>query len=174
MFHHILVPLDGSPLAEQALPFATSILAPQGKLTLLSVVPVPAPTLYGLFSYYGSPFLEAGAEPSTDYTLSLQALTKETQTYLNQIALGLIGAESATIKTQVETGDPAAEIVCVAERDSVEAIVISTHGRSGINRWLFGSVTSRVLEAAPCAVLVVPSKRVQQYEPLQAASAHYG
>ena len=64
------------------------------------------------------------------------------------------------IFTRFETiiGDPATVISEAAERLAVDAIVMSTHGRSGIGRFLFGSVTYKILETRICPVFVVPNK----------------
>ena len=62
------------------------------------------------------------------------------------------------VGVEVHVGEPANVIVETAERLKVDAIVMSTHGRSGLSRWLFGSVTNKVLSANVCPVYVIPSK----------------
>ena len=57
----------------------------------------------------------------------------------------------------IVTGAPAAEIMQCAAANQVQLIIIGTHGRRGVNRFLMGSVAERVLREAPCAVLVVPA-----------------
>jgi nucleotide-binding universal stress UspA family protein len=57
----------------------------------------------------------------------------------------------------VVTGEPAAEIMRCAVAHQVQLIIIGTHGRRGVTRFLLGSVAERVLREAPCAVLVVPA-----------------
>ena len=72
----------------------------------------------------------------------------------------------------VQFGDPASVIVDTAGQLHVDAIVMSTHGRSGISRWIFGSVTNKVLGMAECPVLVVPSEnRIRVVPPEKASSA---
>ena len=71
----------------------------------------------------------------------------------------LVEAAHATELVQerlVVTGDPAAELVRYAAAQHVQLIIIGTHGRRGVSRFLLGSVAERVLREAPCAVLVVP------------------
>ena len=71
----------------------------------------------------------------------------------------LVEAAHATELVQerlVVTGDPAAELVRYAAAQHVQLIIIGTHGRRGVSRFLMGSVAERVLREAPCAVLVVP------------------
>lgn len=56
----------------------------------------------------------------------------------------------------VEMGDPAHEIVVLAEKIKPDVIVIATHGRTGLKRFIFGSVAEAVVRRAPCAVLTIP------------------
>ena len=65
-----------------------------------------------------------------------------------------------TLKVNIEVcvGNVTSVIVERAHALHVDAIVMSTHGRSGLNRWMFGSVTQRVLALMPCPVLVVPGQ----------------
>jgi nucleotide-binding universal stress UspA family protein len=146
MLNHVLVPLDGSKLAEEALPHALNILAPRGKITLLSAVDVPEVPMYG---YY---------PPTTvpDYEAAKEELLPQAKTYLENIAKHL-GKDDIQIVLEAQIGEPAHVITEVAEKLHVDAIVMSTHGRSGLGRWLFGSVTQKVLSAKPCPVYVVPS-----------------
>ena len=60
------------------------------------------------------------------------------------------------IRKVVEVGDPYSALIDRAKNDSVDLIVMSTHGRSGIPRMMMGSVTERVLRGSPCPVLAVP------------------
>jgi nucleotide-binding universal stress UspA family protein len=72
----------------------------------------------------------------------------------------LVEAAHATELVQerlVVTGDPAAELIRYAAAKHVQLIIIGTHGRRGVSRFLMGSVAERVLREAPCAVLVVPA-----------------
>jgi nucleotide-binding universal stress UspA family protein len=62
-----------------------------------------------------------------------------------------------TIRQKVEIGAPHTSIVEVAEREGADLIVMSTHGRTGLNHMLLGSVTWRVVARAPCPVLAIPS-----------------
>lgn len=147
MLNHVLVPLDGSKLAEEALPHALNILAPGGKITLLSAVDVPEVPMYG---YY---------PPTTvpDYEAANQELLPQARTYLENIARQL-GQDNIQIALEAQIGDPAEVITEAAGKYHVDAIVMSTHGRSGLGRWLFGSVTQKVLSAKPCPVYVIPSR----------------
>jgi nucleotide-binding universal stress UspA family protein len=63
------------------------------------------------------------------------------------------------IHQKVELGHPAVNIVEMAEREGVDLIVMSTHGRTGIDHMLMGSVTEKVVARAPCPVLTIPSPK---------------
>jgi nucleotide-binding universal stress UspA family protein len=55
----------------------------------------------------------------------------------------------------VREGDPSAVIIEMAEKDGVDAVIMGTHGHSGVKQWLLGSTAQRVVQHAPCAVLTV-------------------
>jgi nucleotide-binding universal stress UspA family protein len=69
------------------------------------------------------------------------------------------------IHTEVHLGNPTSVIVERAQALHVDAIVMSTHGRSGINRWMYGSVAQRVLALMPCPVLIVPGQNLSPCQP---------
>jgi nucleotide-binding universal stress UspA family protein len=151
MLNHVLVPLDGSKLAEEALQHALNLIGDQGKITLISAVDVPEVPIYG---YY---------PPATvpDFQTTLEDLLPQAKNYLEEAATQL-NRPDVTIAIEAQVGEPAQVIAEAAERLHVDAIVMSTHGRSGISRWLFGSVTMKVLNAKPCPVYVIPSKQNSQ------------
>jgi nucleotide-binding universal stress UspA family protein len=62
------------------------------------------------------------------------------------------------VKPIVQVGQAADEIVDYAQAHPIDLIVMSTHGRTGVQRWLMGSVASKVMAAAPCPVLLVRAK----------------
>ena len=146
MLDHILVPLDGSQLAEQALEHAKQIANRQGKITLLTAVDVPEIPMYGLYPPASIP----------DHQAAIQNALPQARAYLEQIASDL-EADGYQVNTEAQIGDAAEVIARTAQELAVDAIVMSTHGRSGLSRWLFGSVTSKVLSAKVCPVFVVPS-----------------
>jgi len=146
MFRKILVPLDGSELAELALEFALRIAEPaEGELVLLSVSalrPVYAVDHGG----YGTIVSEE----------TLEASREELEHYLEKVHQEQVGSKCAT-RLLVLEGDEASTIVDTAVSEDVDLIVMSTHGRTGFTRWMLGSVTEKVLRVAPCPVLVVRS-----------------
>jgi nucleotide-binding universal stress UspA family protein len=146
MLKHVLVPLDGSQLAEDALEHAVDVVAPGGRITLVAAVETPEVPVYGYYPITTVP----------DYQATIQELIPQVKTYLEGIAKRFEG-QNLTIGIETHIGDPADVITEIARKLHVDAIVMSTHGRSGLNRWLFGSVTNKVLSAKPCPVFVVPS-----------------
>ncbi|HEX2908169.1 MAG TPA: universal stress protein [Phototrophicaceae bacterium] len=147
MLTHVLVPLDGSKLAEEALDHAVNLLCSGGKITLLSAVDVPEVPVYG---YY---------PPATipDYQTTVDDLLPQARTYLEQIAHQLENPD-LTMVVEAQIGEAAHVISETAARLKVDAIVMSTHGRSGLSRWLFGSITLKVLGTRCCPVYVIPSQ----------------
>jgi nucleotide-binding universal stress UspA family protein len=134
MLSTILVPLDGSALAEQALPFAERIArAAQARVILTRVVPA-----------------YSGADTSIEASIALEARES-----LEDIASRLRRAEIA-VGVTVPEGDATAQTVGAVAALGVDLIVMSTHGRSGIGRWLYGSVADAVIRLANVPVVLVP------------------
>ncbi len=145
MFKKVLVPLDGSPLAEQALATAATF---SEEIVLLQV-----PVAQDVFTTA----VTGGDIPMFVTALDEDGLS-ETEQYLADTAAKWRRADLA-VTTRVEVGEAAHTIVDVAAAEAVELIVMSTHGRSGVRRILFGSVTEAVLKHAPCPVLALRSER---------------
>ena len=158
MLSQVLVTLDGSKLSERALEYAKQIVAPTGEIILLSVVDVPDFPIYTVYPM-------ATINPEPDYSTVISDLLLSSKAYLEGIAdhMRLAGFR---VKTVVKSGDPANCIIEEAQERKIDTIVICTHGRSGISKWLFGSVTQKVLSAMPCPVVVVPGmdKNIEQSE----------
>ena len=150
MLQKILVPLDGSQLAEQALPYAQALAQKfAAELILLMVlqpatVPVMADPYGGVFYNYSPEEVNQQAEMAREY------LDKHQQ------ALSPLGIPTR-VKV-VENPSIADGIVGVATQEGVDVIVKTTHGRSGISRWVYGSVATKVLQDAPCPIFLVRVK----------------
>ena len=138
MFKTILVPLDGSELAEKALPYA-KLLAQKssGRIELVRAVEVHA----------------AMPHDGIEKTLEARQLAA---TELAAIAAELRrdGPETAE---HVYDGEPVKAIELAAEASGADCIVMATHGRSGLARWAFGSVAERVLRLGGLPVLMIPA-----------------
>ncbi len=146
MYSKILVPLDGSALAERALAQAEEIARGTGaEIVLLQVVQAPLSM---------SP--EAGQEEETKAILEQASRAR---VYLGTVASRLAAAGSRS-RFEVAEGPPAAGILGFAHREEVDLIVMSTHGRSGVSKLLMGSVAEKVMLTTKRPVLLVKPERV--------------
>jgi nucleotide-binding universal stress UspA family protein len=134
----ILVPLDGSVLAEESLPVAKRLArAENARLLIVRVV---------------------GAEPHEPdpATRDVWAHDYLAGDYLNHIAGTLSRGAGTEVETSLLGGDAGAGILDAVRRHRPSLVVMTTHGRSGLGRWLFGSTTDEVLRHADAPVVVVP------------------
>ena len=145
MYRHILVPLDGSRLAEQVLPHVHALAANEGtdRITLLRAVPPVYTTGVDVVGTVAVSLADAAAN-----------LEEEARDYLAGVA-SEFRAEGYAVKTEVSALPPAEAILDYADSEHADMIAIATHGRGGLGRWVFGSVTQKVVQAAPVPVLVI-------------------
>lgn len=138
MFKRIMVPLDGSALSERVLPIAMQLADSFGStIDLLYVIPTSAEDV--------PEDLATHAE-------------KEAEAYLNGRAESLAeGIDADLVGYRVEHGYPALEIIEQAESVADTLILMSTHGYSGVQRLLLGSVASKVVQAITTPLLLVPA-----------------
>lgn len=153
MLKHILVPLDGSALSELALKTAENIIAPDGRIILLSVLELPRDYDFTLIDV---PMTSVAARQYTKD--EYESAYRRVHDYLMAFSRRLT-AKGFSVECVVEAGDPATVINDVANKHSVETVVMTTHGRTGLNRWLFGSVTQKVISHMLRPVLVVPGNQ---------------
>jgi len=144
MISKILVPLDGSDFAEQALPYAAEVARKfNAALTLVWVLnPMVIMSDFGAVTYQN--------------LLSLEQ--DEAKNYL-QMKQTELKSEGLSVKIQILEGVVADSIIDVACQNDNDLIVMSTHGRSGLSRWVYGSVATKVLQHAPCPVFLVRNKQ---------------
>lgn len=142
MLKQIMVPLDGSPLAETALGYAAQIIDKSKPIHLLVVL-----------SNIDNFFLPTTA-PVDYMDNELQAA----RTYLDKVSKKVQQNYRVGCSLEVRVGEPAQTITEVAKEIHADAIVMSTHGRSAVNRVIFGSVTQKVLSSMPCPVFVIPGR----------------
>ena len=81
----------------------------------------------------------------------------EATTYISKVAEEL-KKEGMVVKTRIVQGAPADSILDYTQKNQVDLIIMSTHGRSGVSRWAFGSVADRVIRNSPVPVLLSPPK----------------
>ena len=144
MFGKVLIPLDGSTLAESALEPAFKIAQQQQSEVILATVPVFHQVLIPGSAGFGL------ALPDQTYELCRE----EAETYLEQVS-STRAMPGLAIRHIVPEGDVAGAIVDLAIQEQVDLIVMTTHGYSGLSRWMLGSITERVLRGAHCPVLVI-------------------
>lgn len=140
----ILFPTDFSTVGDAGLPLATSLARDLGATLIVLHVEEPPLAYGGGEFYYGLP------EPDHP------ALVK----MLNQVKPA---DPKVSCEHRIRVGDPASEIVKAAEDESVGMIVLSTHGRTGMTRFLMGSIAEQVVRKAQCPVLTLkqPAKDKQ-------------
>jgi nucleotide-binding universal stress UspA family protein len=149
MFNKILIPLDGSALAERALEPALQIARQCESEIVFLRVPVADRVLMPLMgdpaAVYGAPW----PNPVNDEVLA------RVEDYLHTLAQTYTDVRA---QTKVIVGDVAQVIADTARAEKADLIVMSSHGYSGVTRWLLGSVAERVLHEAPCPVFIARSE----------------
>jgi nucleotide-binding universal stress UspA family protein len=142
-YKHILVPLDGSALAELALADAFSLAhLSQAEVTLLRVI---------------SPIeeaLEAGTNHPIFVDQQWESQKASALHYLVSVC-DRIDCKNIPVHKVVELGRAAETIIGYAHEHPIDLIVMATHGRSGLPRWVYGSVADKVLRGAEVPVLLV-------------------
>jgi nucleotide-binding universal stress UspA family protein len=142
MYERVLVPLDGSEVAEAILPFAEQVAGPlDAEVVLLRVIEPLSPTE-----------LVASAGVVAPDTFMLRDM--DAKQYLSEVQRRL-SKKGLRVRTQVANGPPAKEILVAAQAISADLIAMVTHGRSGLGRVLLGSVAEAVLRASPVPVLLI-------------------
>ncbi|RLG23122.1 hypothetical protein DRN85_09945 [Methanosarcinales archaeon] len=154
MDERIVVPLDGSKVGEAALPYVEDLvskLSPEVKIEVI---------LLQVLSPESVPTVGGRAHAATPYTeREMEQIEKKATDYLNQAGEAL-RRKGVTVTARVAIGDASEEIVKAAEELNANMIAMSTHGRSGLSRWAFGSVTDRVLRReGRIPILVVRAPR---------------
>jgi nucleotide-binding universal stress UspA family protein len=146
MYKKVLVPLDGSDLAECVLPHVETIA---GGCSTESVVFLRIVEPFVMTSgYFGTDF--AGQEVTRINTENEQNAKKYIEELVARTDYGHVKVEGKTI-----TGRAAETIAEYAEKNAIDLITIATHGRSGVSRWVWGSVADRVMRSSCVPVLMI-------------------
>lgn len=163
LYNRIIVPLDGSKLAESALPEAKQLAELTGaQLVLLRVVDYSSRDRLGDFGLL------------YEYEAMAQALAEEheiAEAYLADMGRKL-ESEDASVSASVVDGIAAKAIVAFAQPG--DAIVMATHGRTGIKRWFIGSIAEEVLRHATVPVLLVRAAGIVENCSLEQVAAQAG
>lgn len=143
LFRHILVPIDGSEASLGAVEMALRVLAlcPASKLTILYVIDKLVVSELVRFSKRTEKEVEAELDEQGRHYLEFARRQAEQQ--------------GVSAECQTRRGDPFEEIVAASNRLGADLIIMGHTGRRGTARVLIGSVTQRVLDYAPCPVLVM-------------------
>ena len=154
MYSQVLVPLDGSEVSERALPHAQSLANAFGaRVHLLQVI--------SLSHEYEASRGGGGDSPTVvEYSLdTARQITAARQTraekYLQAIAARL-EENGIQVETSVRQGSASENIANFVAENGIDLIVMSTHGRGGLQRFLVGSVTDRVIRSSHVPVLAIP------------------
>jgi len=177
MYRRILVPLDGSELAESALTHAEDIAKScRTEEVILVRVTEPIrgrgghpqalgptePAAQTLMTGDINPYSETHVAPPTDSIVEAPVLIgrdeKQIQEYLNGVAKEVtkrLRSKSIKVRTEVLIGNPAEEITSFVENDGADLIVMASHGRSGLSKWASGSIAERIFRASQVPVLTI-------------------
>lgn len=144
MYKKILVPLDGSELAECVLPHVESIAkgCDVGSVVFVRALDIYIPSAAQAY---------LGEEQKREMDERAEAAARE---YLDQV-VSRVKLGGVEVQKQFITGKAAESITEYATKSDADLIVIATHGRSGISRWVWGSVADRILRSACVPVLMV-------------------
>jgi nucleotide-binding universal stress UspA family protein len=144
MYERILLTLDGSPLAEQAIPHAVVHAKHfDAELILMKVL---------------EPLAKSINLPQRAVRKAEEETRKIVSEYLERLAVD-IRKNGISVRIVMVTGSPHAEIAQFAERENIDLIVICTRGQSGLSRWLMGSVADRVARGVSVPVLLVRARK---------------
>ena len=170
MYQKIVVPLDGSKLAESVFPFVEELAkgCKTEEVVLVSVTErvagqTAAPEIREL--QQASPIADISRYPEaiggtdrsktmTKVPVAVGKKERQAERYLGRIARRLM-ARGLTVQAEVLVGNPAEEIVSFANAAGANLIVMASHGRSGPSRWAYGSVADKVFRASCVPILMV-------------------
>jgi nucleotide-binding universal stress UspA family protein len=150
MYQHIMVPLDGSELAECVLSHV-EMLAKSYKIPKITLIRVVTPLkLYSGLDYGG---FEASLSGNQIQRLEDDNIKIANEYLAKQVSR--LTAQGINAEPKVVFGMVSDELSAFAEKNNVDLIVIATHGRSGITRWVWGSVADKILKTSKVPVLMV-------------------
>jgi nucleotide-binding universal stress UspA family protein len=146
----VIVPLDGSPLAEKALPLALRLARVYDRSLLLFRVLPP------------TPIIAAGPETYPLVRDASESELKEAREYLSALRERLERSENVAVQTTLHRGIPAEVILAFTETKPGSILVMSTHGRTGLARIVMGSVTLAVARKISIPLMIVPTAPPEQ------------
>lgn len=151
-FKKILCPIDFSEPSHQALKVASELaLNFSAELTVIHVIPdIPRATT-----------ADPAAQATQAYRQYQHELEAESKTLLARAIRDFVSPK-LTARQIIETGDAAHVVAKIAGEEDADLVVVSTHGRTGWRRFVFGSVAERIVRYAQCPVLVIQTPHVEE------------
>jgi nucleotide-binding universal stress UspA family protein len=150
LIKRVLVPLDGSELSESILPFAAEIAERAGAEILLVTAVQPV-----------------GVWDATATAINWEREEKAAKDYIRTVEQRMT-AQGHNVRSRAFSGDAAEVILDAAEKEEADLVTMTTHGRSGVMRWLLGSIADRVVQHARVPVMLV---RTAEGQPLPSPAA---
>jgi nucleotide-binding universal stress UspA family protein len=174
MFKKILVPCDGSELVQRAVFPRVEALGKSmdAEIIVLRVIPVPSGRSATAFKPglpempIPLPVTATDAETARHPIYKDQEIASAEEEARRSVteAVALLRDRGLNARSEVILGRPADEIIDYAERENVDLIVMCSHGASGIRRWVFGSVTEKVLRGATTPVMLIRPEELRNDE----------
>ena len=147
MFQRILVPLDGSDFSKRALPVAVELAQLRGgTIVLLQAVHISYAALPETYVATPDLYNQLLVQGQADAAVNLKAVADE------------LAAQGVKAETVIAEGEPAGAIIDYENEGQIDLVVMSTHGRSGLSRFVYGSTAERVLRhgAKPILLIRIP------------------
>ncbi len=147
MYKKILIPLDGSENSELAIEHLKNVSS-KDDIKNLIILRVVVPLIVDVRDYIGA---EAARKAE-------ESLEKEARDYINKKVKELKD-EGYSVEGLVEvSNEPAAKIIEIAEKEDIDLLIMTTHGKSGFKKWILGNVTHKVLTHTPAPILIAVKK----------------
>ena len=156
MYKKIVVPLDGSELAEHSLPHAVAIAKGSGATVHLVRV-FEMSTLAAGAVPIADPSLAAASVSSGVYEQALEAEHEKCASYLKEVAERIKG-DVGDLEYSVQQGPVVEILISLIEKLPADLVVITTKGEGGFKRFVFGSITNDLLHRVEIPVLVIPNR----------------
>lgn len=171
MFKKIIVPCDGSELAQDSVfPHVEELAKATGaEVIIVRVVPVPAGRSSTAFRAAAPEMPISLPETPEDARVARHPIFKDQEIASAEAearhsvarAQAMLHEKGISARSEVLLGRPADEIIEYAKEQNADLIVMCSHGRSGIGRWVFGSVTDKVLRGAETPVLIIRPQKLK-------------
>lgn len=159
LFAKVLVAVDFSPFCRKALEYASSIADRFGSgIIALHVIDQNVVKVRMSERHPERPFLLAGPSDVREEELELVIAEQREKAYVELQRFLPTRLAEHSLEMRVLVGHPHDRILETADKEAIDLIVMGTHGRTGLSRWVAGSIAERVVRLAPCGVLTVKDK----------------